>query len=90
MVHRDKIVYIHSTHITRIISNSNCTIELHNGERKHVHMNQLKPVLTRDYLSERKCPQGSQDGLESVEDLFDDLFSESVENDVDVTNDDDR
>ena len=76
--------------IIKIISDSNCTIELHNGERKHVHMNQLKPVLTRDHSFDRRVPQGSQNGPESVEDLFDELGMDSVENDVEIRNDDDR
>ena len=53
-------------------------------------MNQLKPVLKRDHSFDRRVPQDSQNGPESVEDLFDELGMDSVENDVEISNDDDR
>ena len=34
--------------VKHVIGTTNCTIELSDGSYKHVHMNQLKPVQTRN------------------------------------------
>ena len=38
--------------VTRLIEKTNCTIENDSGETKNVHMNQLKPIVSRNYQTE--------------------------------------
>ena len=70
--------------IIRIISNTNCTIRLDQGETKNVHLNQLKKVEKRGEYGSSLVSELTSNAPESVGELFDEL---TVEEDIVEYND---
>jgi hypothetical protein len=65
--------------ISRLIGPTNCTITYDNGQPKNVHLNQLKHVEARNQHSDElpiNKEMTNSPPVETVGDLFDDLFDE--------------
>ena len=72
--------------VTRLIDNTNCTIQDDSGKTKNVHLNQLKPIVRRDIQG--TYPLITHDVRPYI--LFDDLHDDqlNVDNIQNVENSD--